>query len=169
MAEMMAKTGGKNKHSLRIDLTPMVDLGFLLISFFMMTTTLAQPKALDLNMPDKTPTKEPTVFCEESTLTLIPAGNHRVYWYKGSLHKEALACCTKAALRPMLQKEVNAAANLPARFSVDAHKLHVIIKPEQQSTYSDLVEILDEMLINNIGIYVIADLSAEEVSKLQYK
>lgn len=167
MAEIIGKQNGKkHAHNLRIDFTPMVDLGFLLISFFMMTTTLAQSKALDLNMPDKTPTENPTAFCEESTVTLIPGAKHEVYWYKGSFKDGVLPHCPIGDLRSFLQKEIGKAANLPGSFSADAHKLHVIIKPAPSSTYADLVQILDEMLINDIGIYVIDDLREEERNKI---
>lgn len=85
MAEMnMPQKGGQRKiRSTRIDLTPMVDLGFLLITFFMFTTTLANPKVMRINMPSDDKPDTPTVFAEESTITLIPISGHNVVYYKG--------------------------------------------------------------------------------------
>lgn len=168
MAEIIAKNNGRKLRNLGIDLTPMVDLGFLLISFFMMTTTMAQPRAMDLSMPDRAATTKPTAFCEESTITLIPASGNRIYWYKGAFKAVGtLPHIKSGALRKLLQNEIEKAASLPRHFSADAHKLHVIIKPDNGSNYANLVQILDEMLINNIGIYVIDELSSEETMVLK--
>src|SRR3977135_3715048 len=95
MAEMEVKSGGGHKKgpgvkkgkklSTRIDLTPMVDLGFLLITFFMYTTTLAKPKTMEINMPYKDPNDkvEPNKIKESVALTILLSKNHRVYYYEG--------------------------------------------------------------------------------------
>jgi biopolymer transport protein ExbD len=63
-------------------MTPMVDLGFLLITFFMLTTTLAKPVTMQLSMPDKTETKETSPVKASETLTVLPDEN-KVYYYQG--------------------------------------------------------------------------------------
>ena len=95
MAEMQTaesggskKKGGKKvrskKMSTRVDLTPMVDLGFLLITFFMLTTTLAKPQIMALVMPEKDIKKEDIEPVKESkVLTLLLGANDKVYWYEG--------------------------------------------------------------------------------------
>ena len=89
MAEIDQSGGGKKggkkrskKASTKIDMTPMVDLGFLLITFFMLTTTLAKPVTMQLSMPDKTETKETSPVKASETLTVLPDEN-KVYYYQG--------------------------------------------------------------------------------------
>ena len=77
----------QRKHHLRIDMTPMVDLGFLLISFFIITTTMQEPHAMKVYMPHdgpSTPTKTST------TITILTGSNDRLYYYYGE-EKDAIA------------------------------------------------------------------------------
>src|ERR1039458_5055987 len=95
MAEMEVKSGGEKKGpgvkkgkklSTRIDLTPMVDLGFLLITFFMFTTTLAKPKTMEINMPYKDPNmkiEDQNKIKKSVALTVLLSKNHRIYYYEG--------------------------------------------------------------------------------------
>ena len=81
------KKGGKvrsKKSSTRIDMTPMVDLAFLLLTFFVMTTTLNKPQTMEITMPEK-PKAEDEVpkVNEREVLTLVLGGNDKVYWYTG--------------------------------------------------------------------------------------
>src|ERR1700733_5385889 len=95
MAELDTSGGGGKKSpgvkkskklSTRVDLTPMVDLGFLLITFFMYTTTLAKPKTMEINMPYKDPNmkiEDQTKVKESTALTVLLSRDHRIYYYKG--------------------------------------------------------------------------------------
>ncbi len=96
MAEMDTSSGGGHKKgpgvkkgkklSTRIDLTPMVDLGFLLITFFMFTTTLAKPKTMEINMPYKDKDmqeKDQSKVKASEALTILLSKNHLIYTYKG--------------------------------------------------------------------------------------
>src|SRR5438874_8900281 len=93
MAEMDVKGGGGHKKgpgvkkgkklSTRVDVTPMVDLGFLLITFFIFTTTLARPTAMKLVMPDDRPTNIKSLASEEKTITLLAGRNNRLFYYPG--------------------------------------------------------------------------------------
>lgn len=166
MAEMILpqKSGQRKTHSLRVDLTPMVDLGFLLITFFMLTTTMAQPKAMQVNMPDNTDkVVDGTAFPEESTITLIPAGGHQCYYYNGLLNTaDDMHVLGNNKVRDLLQAQQQHAAALPATFSKNAHQLHVIIKPDNSSKYEDVVQMMDEMNILNIQFYTLGTLTADE-------
>ena len=95
MAEIASSGGDKGgkirakKASTKIDMTPMVDLGFLLITFFMLTTTLSRPVTMQLNMPDKTEKDEKSEVKMSETLTVSPGPDGKVYYYQG-LPNEAL-------------------------------------------------------------------------------
>src|SRR5690606_28792721 len=96
MAEIAESGGGGHKKgsgvkkskklSTRVDLTPMVDLGFLLITFFMFTTTMSKPKAMSINMPDPDKTikdEERNKVKESTAMTILLSKDHRVYYYEG--------------------------------------------------------------------------------------
>jgi len=164
----MPQKGGRRKLPVpRIDLTPMVDLGFLLITFFMFTTTLAQQKAMVVNMPSTDITPAPTVFPEESTVTLIALKEHKIAYYKGILSDAAqLRKCQVGKATDIVLSLKKDAALLPGKLSVEAHKLHVLIKPMDDCKYDDVVRLLDIMLIAQVPYYAIVDITKEEVLAL---
>lgn len=156
----------------RIDMTPMVDLGFLLIAFFMFTTTLAQPKVMEVNMPyTEAPPEGGTSYPEESTVTLLLSSQHKVAYYYGNFESgEAFAAAGfegNNPLRSVLLNKQQEAAKLPTTYSRQAHFLHVLIKPTDDCTYEDLVKALDEMSILDIRYYALADVSDAEKEWLQ--
>jgi len=74
------------KHSTNIDMTPMVDLMCLLITFFMLTTAFAKPKAMEITMPEKTPDEQPKEaprISAERTVTILMSGDDNIYYYEG--------------------------------------------------------------------------------------
>src|SRR3569833_570098 len=77
------KKGGQKKKSVRVDLTAMVDLAFLLITFFILTTTLNKPKAQELIMPDKDDTHQQLPVPESRTMTLLLGNNDKLEWFVG--------------------------------------------------------------------------------------
>ncbi len=165
MAEIIQpQKGGRRKtHQTSVDLTPMVDLGFLLISFFMFTTTMAKPKTMEVRVPSTEDSRRPTVFAEEATVTIIPVSDHKMKYYYGQLEVGVpMADVTQKDLRGLLLQKQQQVAALPASFSADAHKLHVLIKPNDNSSYADVVNVLDEMNILDVPYYALVDLSAEE-------
>src|SRR6201996_860570 len=86
------KKGGKvrsKKASTRIDLTAMVDLAFLLITFFIMTTTLAKPKAMDTFWPDKTKKDVQLPVPESRTMTVLLGNDDKLEWFVGEPGKSA--------------------------------------------------------------------------------
>ena len=180
MAEMDTSSSGGHKKgpgvkkgkklSTRIDLTPMVDLGFLLITFFMYTTTLAKPKTMEINMPYKDPNmkqEDQNKIKESVALTILLSKNHRVYYYEGMAtdpNKPPDLKVTSFAQKNGIRDEI-----IKKKKEVDAMKAAgtlgpkdettVLIKPDTTSTYSDLVNMLDEMSINDVRVYAIIDIT----------
>ncbi|MCX6277896.1 MAG: biopolymer transporter ExbD [Bacteroidetes bacterium] len=91
IVEEKGKKGGKRqakKHSTRIDMTPMVDLMCLLITFFMLTTAFSKPKVMVITMPEKDPKDEPKDaprISSERTLNILLTADHKVYYYQGMI------------------------------------------------------------------------------------
>ena len=95
MAELDTSGGGKHKGgkvrskkaSTRIDLTAMVDLAFLLITFFMLTTTLAKKKEMDLTMPDNSVIKSQLPVAATRSMTILLGSHNKIEWYMGEAGK----------------------------------------------------------------------------------
>lgn len=170
--EKQSNDGGKvrmKKASTRVDMAPMCDLGFLLITFFMFTTTFSKPNVMSLNMPPKTPpdvkVDEPQIDLTNS-ISIILGGNDRIFW-----HQQDKTTLTPDQLnetdysREGIRNEILAAkqrAKKPELFTV-------IIKPTDDSTYENLVNTLDEMEITESGKYGIVDISDNEVKVYREK
>jgi biopolymer transport protein ExbD len=183
MAELDTSSGGGHKKgpgvkkgkklSTRIDLTPMVDLGFLLITFFMFTTTLAKPKTMEINMPykdEKLTDVEKNKLKASVAFTVLLSKNHRVYYYEGigddpnkAPDLKVTSFKAKDGIRDAIiakKKMVDGMKRSGALTAKD--EMTVLIKPDTTSTYSDLVNMLDEMNINDVKVYAIIDISDVE-------
>src|SRR3982750_1712629 len=78
------------KLSTRVDMTPMVDLGFLLITFFIFTATMSTPKGMKLSMPkDVDDPKKQNEAKESGALTIMLGKGNQVYYYEGQLKVDA--------------------------------------------------------------------------------
>ena len=174
------KKGGKvrsKKMSTRIDFTPMVDLGFLLITFFMLTTTLAKPNILALVMPEKDIKLEDVEPVKESkVLTLLLGADDKVYWYEGI--SDAKLDSTDYAAEGLRSVILNKMDRVKEQFGLQTYKrknregveeefndgsyINVIIKPMKDARYKNLVDALDEMAICKVRYYVILDVSKLE-------
>ena len=158
------QSSGK-RNSLNIDLTPMVDLNFLLITFFMLTTSMARPKAIELQMPYKPP-KNPSVFYETSAITLIPSSGHLVYYYEGMPDdpiRYKMTDFSADGLCDILIRKQKSIATMP---DPRLREVQVLIKPAGGATLNDLVQVLDEMKILSIKCYAITDITPGEILAL---
>ncbi|MBK8923294.1 MAG: biopolymer transporter ExbD [Saprospirales bacterium] len=183
MAEMQTadsgarKKGGKvrsKKMSTRVDLTPMVDLGFLLITFFMLTTTLAKPQIMPVVMPEKDVEEEDLQATKESqVLTLLLGGEDVVYFYEGisDAKLDSTDYSAEGLRRIILDKKDRVKEQWGESEKDDPKnpgqkkmisKLNVIIKPTKDSRYKNIVDAFDEMKITNVALYVLLDISSQE-------
>lgn len=129
------------KASTRIDMTPMVDLAFLLLTFFILTTTLNKPQTMELTMPEKPKAedKQPEVN-EKKVVTLILGPKDKIYWYVGITDpKIEVTDFSKDGIRMVLLKKNN---EIPGMI--------ILIKPGKESRYKNMVDILDEMNITEM-------------------
>lgn len=156
MAEISQDSGKKDgkvrskKTSTRIDMTPMVDLAFLLLTFFVMTTTLNKPQTMEITMPEKPKEedKQPLVN-EKRVLTLVLGGNNKIYWYLGITDpKVELSDFSNDGIRKVLLQQ-----------NAQIREMVVLIKPSDESKYKNVVDILDEMNISNIARYALVDIT----------
>ncbi len=177
MAELDTSGGGKNKggkvrskkQSTRVDLTAMVDLAFLLITFFMLTTTLAKPQAMDLAMPDKEKQdQQQLTIADNRTMTILLGANNRLEWYMGLVDKPLTPPQVDNYGRNGIRKALVENAKKVIAATGDPSKgLIVLIKPSDQSNYRNFVDILDEMKVSNIDRYAIVEISDPDIALLK--
>jgi biopolymer transport protein ExbD len=176
------------KLSTRVDMTPMVDLGFLLITFFIFTTTMSSPTTMDLFMPKDTDKDEEQNKAKETgALTLLLGKDNNIYYYEGQLKEDASNFMTSnfSKIRQVIidkKKAVIAAhvhdegcKKIQEKARVGDPKngvkpdpnwqkacldkdLVVVIKPDDDATYKNTIDILDEMTINDVKRYAMVDL-----------
>ncbi len=164
MAEMIQS--GSRKRSTRVDMTPMVDLGFLLITFFMLTTMLSNPKALPLVMPAD---GEPVPVGAGKALTILVGANNKVAWYDGQGNDPAAppkVYTSSFAANKGIGEVIRAKQRKVAQAYGDAEQLVVMIKASPGSKYRNMVDALDEMKINRVARYAVVNITVEEVRLL---
>ncbi len=182
------KSSKQKKMTVRVDFTPMVDMNMLLITFFMLCTSLSKPQTMEISMPtnDKNITEEQQNKVKASqAVTLLLDGDDKIYYYDGEPNYADYTSLKETSydadgLRAMLLKRNAVAVSKVKALKLDRLNLKiteeeytkqvseiknakntpvVIIKATDKSTYKNLVDALDEMQICNIGKYVIADIA----------
>jgi biopolymer transport protein ExbD len=150
------KKGGKvraKKASTKIDMTPMVDLAFLLLTFFMLTTTFNKPQTMEITMPEKPKAEDklPEVN-EKKVVTLILGANDKVYWYNGITDPEVkVTDFSPNGVRKVLLTQNS---QIPGMI--------ILIKPSEESRYKNMVDILDEMNITNMQRFALVKITQED-------
>ena len=202
MAELQVEDKGKKgkkpkqkKHSSRVDLTPMVDLGFLLITFFMLTTSMLKPQTMEISVPskDKVLEEDQNKIKASQAITILLAKENKLFYYFGTqengIDPEVVETnYSSEGLRKMLFQK-----NFDVMKAVDELKKEkkkmveedynkklselksvktapiIIIKAADDANYKNLVDILDEMNINNIARYAIVDITPYDLGLIEAK
>ena len=194
MSAEVQESGGKNgkskqkKFAVRVDFTPMVDMNMLLITFFMLCTTLRKPQTMEISMPsnDKSITEQQKSMVKASqAITLLLGADNKLYYYEGEPNYKDYTSLKETSYTPdgirsiLLQKNVAAVNKVRAlklqkldlKISEEEYRKQVseiksgkdtptvIIKATDDASYKNLIDALDEMQICNIGKYVITDIA----------
>jgi len=191
MAEMDTSGGGGHKKgpgvkkgkklSTRVDLTPMVDLGFLLITFFIFTTTMSQPTAMKLFLPKDTEKPEEQNKVKQSgALTIMLGKDDGIFYYEGELKNDGSNFMSSnfKEIRDIIIKkrqdvmtshqhdsncqEIWAKNNGNEKSCLDKD-LVVVIKPTAEARFKNVIDMLDEMSINEVKRYAMVDISDPEL------
>ncbi len=172
MAELdtSSKGGGKHKGgkkkakkaSTRVDLTPMVDLGFLLVTFFMLTTTFSKPQTMEIKWPakddptKKTEDKGPSVG-KEGTVNVVLGPDRKIYYYSKTIADKPEIKVTDFSAEGIRRI-------LLAEKRDHGDKLFLFIKALDTANYGNVVDILDEVNITAIKMssVFLVDVKPEE-------
>ena len=173
--------GGKGKkirskkQNSKVDLTAMVDLAFLLITFFMLTTTLSKPQSMNLGLPDKDDPKDKPKDIkvdENRTMTILLGKDDKLVRYVGLLTSLVVGGTPKdftygkEGIRAELVSRKKAVLAYSTAKGKPKNGMIVIIKPSKKSNYRNLVDILDEMAIVDVPTYAIVNEFTPEETKL---
>lgn len=161
MENLTSSTSKNEKKSLsskliNVDMTPMVDLGFLLITFFMFTTTFNKPNVLDLGLPAG---EGGTEINYKNQLTFILGENNRIFYYQKEAKNLSENDLKEVSFEGMnLSKLITTYKNS----ALSPENFTVIIKPTDDANYKNFVDILDEMSLTKNERYGISDLKPLE-------
>lgn len=200
MSDVQSDQGGseKGKHkkirakksSTHIDMTPMVDLAFLLLTFFMLTTTFSKPKTMEINMPVKDPNSKPPEI--GNALTVLLSDKNKIYWYYGAFKPDTTQLevtdfspngvrkilldrnkeindKVKEQFKKLERREIADSTYKRLRIEImgDKKALTVLVKTDDKAKYKNVVDMLDELNITNVGKYAIVDMMQPEYDLIQ--
>lgn len=172
MAEVDTGGGGGGKHkgkgpkqkkkSTKVDMTAMVDVAFLLLTFFILTTTMATPQAMEVNKPPKTEDdSNQTEVAESKVMTLVLGAQDQVYYWVGTENPTIRNVgFDEEGIRKVILEHLNKNPNRCNKVSnaPGCWDPIFVIKPNKSSRYKNFVDILDEMKINEVPKYALADI-----------
>ena len=194
MAEIQENNSGKGKEgkgkqkkmTIRVDFTPMVDMNMLLITFFMLCTSLSKPQTMEISMPTKDTQEDmQTKVAASRAITLLLGEDDKVYYYLGEPNYQDYTSLKETTYTPdglravLLARNANVVARInelkkkkldgeiteeefktqSTEIKKDENAPVVSIKGTDESTYKNLIDALDEMQICNISRYAIVDIT----------
>jgi len=207
MAELNSDSGGSHKkggkvkakkQSTKVDMTPMVDLAFLLLTFFVLTSTFSKPKTMEITfpVPDDNPIEKDKNVMPVNGYTLLLTKDDRIFWYQGEFKdvpKNGLPATTLAELKfgedlnkflldkndkvekeikelkkRRLNKEINDSVYKSLAIKSKSDKLapFFVLKADDKAVYRNLIDLIDEYNICNVGKYAVTDIMKSELELL---
>lgn len=194
--------GGKKrakKQSTRIDMTPMVDLAFLLLTFFVLTATFSKPKSMELTFPAPPPPDQEVVEVKKG-ITFLLTKDDRIFYYEGqfraadddkgkktevselnfskeSLHKflldknKEMQDKIKALDAKHKNKQIadTTFKRLVKEVKADKESFTYLIKTDDKATYKNVIDVIDELNVNVVGKYVMVDILKPELDMINAK
>ncbi|HRG82225.1 MAG TPA: biopolymer transporter ExbD [Chitinophagaceae bacterium] len=154
----------------RIDMTPMVDLGFLLISFFVITAELSRPGAMPLIMP-KDSKNNPTELGDSYALTILLTGGKQYYYegdWKKAVQENRIQETSLSGLREVISRKQKRLDDT-IRYKEGRKGLMLLIKAAENASYTSVVDALDEVVINAVEKHAIIAISEEEKKWLRQR
>jgi biopolymer transport protein ExbD len=145
-----------------VDMTPMVDLGFLLITFFMLATTFSKPKTMEIIKPAKNEDdKDAPPLKKSRSLSILLGERDKVYFYvasdedlaQGNLKVDSADFSAKGVRGVIRNRQDEVAQQYGNKDT-----LVVLIKSMPTAKYKNMVDILDEMRITGVKSYALVDL-----------
>lgn len=188
--------GGKKrakKQSTRVDMTPMVDLAFLLLTFFVLTATFSKPKTMELTFPapPENPIDQPPI---KNGITFLLSKDDRIFYYEGEFRPEANDKGPKTTLSELnfsqgslhkylldknkeMQDKIMALdakhknnqlpdttfKRMVREVKADKSSYTYLIKTDDKATYKNVIDVIDELNINVVGKYVMVDILKPEL------
>jgi biopolymer transport protein ExbD len=146
------KKGGKRakrRVGIRIDMTPMVDVAFLLLIFFMVTTVFRKPQALEINLP---PDNKTTLSVAQSKVLEIRVLPDRAYW--------------RNSADPWARSEVLGLTTVFEKYGNDAAKI-VLVKVDREARFDDMVRIIDELDLARLTRFSLQTLKPDEKKEVE--
>ena len=202
MAEIMESGGGGHgkhqkkrakKHSSRVDMTPMVDLGFLLLTFFVLTTQFSKPKEMEINMPVKPKDTSNIMKVDTTSLTLLlTEKQEKVFYYYGKFKNDPSIIQTtdysKEGIRKVF-RESNKNVREQVKQLKEKYSNHqladttykrmlmeikggkearfIIVKADEKAKYKNVIDVIDELNVADVGKYALIDISPAEKQQLK--
>ena len=191
------KKGKQKKFSIRVDFTPMVDMNMLLITFFMLCTSMSKPQTMEISMPrkDLLNEQEQNKVKASKAMTILLGKEGSVYYYMGEPDYENPDMVQETdfspnglraillgrnqvvmqKIRELKQKKANLEISNEeylkeaAEIRKDKDSPVILIKATDFANYKNLIDVLDEMQISNIGRYAIMDITPGDLRLLQDK
>ena len=174
MAELDTSSGGGHKKgpgvkkakklSTRVDLTPMVDLGFLLVTFFVFTTTMTTSTAMNMNEPKDDNPEEQMKVKNSGAMTILLGKADQIYYYYGQLDPNTLSEQFKSSNFKDIRGLI-----VDKKKATPIDDLMYIIKSDSTSTFKNAIDILDEMSISAVptGHYAEVDMTPAEAELIR--